>query len=78
MVPNARIHYIRPMSWIDQHPDMAGAFEAVDPPLTGLRVALVDDVLTTGATLGSATTALARLEPASVGAVTFARALVPA
>ena len=29
MVPNARIHYIRPMSWIDQHPDMAGAFAAV-------------------------------------------------
>lgn len=29
MVPNTGIHYIRPMSWIDQHPDMAGAFAAV-------------------------------------------------
>jgi len=62
----------------DRRRNVAGAFEAAGPSLTGLRVALVDDVLTTGATLGSATTALARLEPASVGAVTFARALVPA
>ena len=29
MVPNEGIHYIRHMSWIDQHPDMAGAFAAV-------------------------------------------------
>jgi predicted amidophosphoribosyltransferase len=43
-----------------------------------LRVALVDDVLTTGATLGAAATALAALGPETIGAVTFARALVPA
>jgi flavin reductase len=29
MAPNGGIHYIRSMSWIDQHPDMAGAFAAV-------------------------------------------------
>jgi ComF family protein len=62
----------------DRRRNVAGAFAAAGPALTGLRVALVDDVLTTGATLGSAATALARLEPASIGAVTFARALVPA
>ena len=29
MAPNPGIHYIEPMSWTDQHPDMAGAFAAV-------------------------------------------------
>jgi len=29
MAPTAGIHYITAMSWIDQHPDMAGAFAAV-------------------------------------------------
>lgn len=29
MAPNSGIHYIECMSWIDQHPDMAGAFAAV-------------------------------------------------
>jgi flavin reductase len=29
MAPIVGIHYILGMSWIDQHPDMAGAFEAV-------------------------------------------------
>jgi len=62
----------------DRWRNVAGAFAAEGPPLAGLAVAVVDDVLTTGATLGSATTALARLGPASIGAVTFARALVPA
>ena len=58
--------------------NVAGAFAAEGPALPGLAVALVDDVLTTGATLGSAATALARQGPATIGAVTFARALVPA
>ena len=29
LAPTGGIHYIRVMSWIDQHPDMAGAFAAV-------------------------------------------------
>ena len=29
LAPTAGIHYIAGMSWIDQHPDMAGAFAAV-------------------------------------------------
>jgi len=47
------------------------------PRLDGLEVALVDDVLTTGATLGAAAVALAALGPATIGALTFARAVVP-
>ena len=43
-----------------------------------MHVALVDDVVTTGATLGAAAQGLAMLGPASIGAVTFARAPVPA
>jgi ComF family protein len=58
--------------------NVAGAFAAGTAALAGRRVALVDDVLTTGATLGAAAQALAALGPASIGAVTFARALVPA
>ena len=54
-----------------------GAFAACGQALGGMHVALVDDVVTTGATLGAAAQALAALGPAAVGAVTFARALVP-
>jgi ComF family protein len=58
--------------------NVRGAFAAAGRPLSGLRVALVDDVLTTGATLGAAAQALAVLEPETIGALTFARARVPA
>jgi ComF family protein len=54
------------------------AFAAAGEALGGMHVALVDDVMTTGATLGAAAQALAELGTASIGAVTFARALVPA
>ncbi|MBI4542558.1 MAG: ComF family protein [Gemmatimonadetes bacterium] len=57
--------------------NLAGAFRATGP-LGARRVALVDDVTTTGATLASAAAALASAEPGIIGAVTFARASVPA
>jgi predicted amidophosphoribosyltransferase len=57
--------------------NVAGAFGARGQGAAGLNVALVDDVMTTGATLGAAAAALAERGPAAIGAVTFARALVP-
>ena len=55
---------------------MAGAFGARER-LAGTRVALVDDVLTTGATLAACAAALAASGALAVGAVTFARAAIP-
>lgn len=54
--------------------NVQGAFAAKRP--TGAeRVILIDDVLTTGATLAAAATALAAAGWGSVGAVSFARAM---
>jgi ComF family protein len=56
--------------------NVAGAFGAGER-LAGMRVALVDDVLTTGATLAACAAALSSSGAMAVGAVTFARAAVP-
>jgi ComF family protein len=55
-----------------RHANVAGAFRARD--VSGLRLVLVDDVFTTGATLASAGAALMAAGAARVEAVTFARA----
>lgn len=63
------------------HPDerrlnVEGAFRlATDAPLSGLRVLLVDDVLTTGATASAAASVLERGGVSGVVVVTFARSV---
>ncbi|AKU92273.1 Competence protein F, phosphoribosyltransferase domain protein [Vulgatibacter incomptus] len=60
-------------SRVDRLANLEGAFEA-GPEASGLRVALVDDVVTTGATAASAAKALARAGASRVVILSVARA----
>jgi len=53
--------------------NVAGAFAADRPRVEGRRVLLIDDVMTTGATLDACAQALRQAGAASVWALTFAR-----
>jgi ComF family protein len=62
------------LAWRERAANMRGAFAATRS-FAGARVAIVDDVLTTGATLDAAARALGRAGAAQVGALVVARAL---
>jgi ComF family protein len=61
----------RGLSRAERRRNVRGSFAVVAPPPT--RIALVDDVYTTGATVGAAATELRRAGARSVHVVTFAR-----
>ena len=65
------------LPWRERAKNVSGAF-AADPSLAGMRVAIVDDVMTTGATLGSAAGAVLRAGAVAVEAWAVARTLPPA
>ena len=65
------------LPWSQRRRNVRGAF-ACTRPFSGRRVALVDDVMTTGATLESAATALLQAGAARVDAWVVARTLPPA
>jgi predicted amidophosphoribosyltransferase len=65
------------LPWKDRARNVRGAFVA-DPSLSGMHIAIVDDVMTTGATLSSAAIAALRAGALTVEAWAVARTLPPA
>jgi len=65
------------LSGRERHDNMRGAFRVTGEGklrIAGKRVVLIDDALTTGATLSAATRALKRAGAANIDVLTFARA----
>jgi ComF family protein len=62
------------LAWRERAQNVRGAF-AAEHPFSGARVAIVDDVMTTGATLHAAARALRAAGAREVGAFVVARAL---
>lgn len=65
------------LSGRERHDNMRGAFRVAQSQrmaITGRRIVLIDDALTTGATITAATRALKRAGAAEVDVLTFARA----
>lgn len=60
---------------VDRFKNLSGAFAVTNPKaLAGLRITLVDDVMTTGATLKALARAIAKTKPASINVFTLALA----
>ena len=74
-----RCRYTAPQTGLDRRQrvtNLVDAFQLVDPStVRGRRVLLVDDVLTTGATVNACARVLRRAKAASVEVLTLARAI---
>ncbi|GBD24118.1 hypothetical protein HRbin29_01791 [bacterium HR29] len=62
------------LSAAERRRNLAGAFVYEGPPLSGLRIALIDDVVTSGATAAECAAVLLDAGAAQVTALAFARA----